>query len=113
MWKNVVERGRPQMAIWRMRIACWMTTATHTQSEYETIIRVMKSRRLRWAGHVACMGGRRSAYMVLVGTPEGKRPLGRSRRRWENNIKMDLQEERWRVLYCIDLDQDRDSWRGS
>jgi hypothetical protein len=54
------------------------------------IIRVIKSRRLRWAGHVARMGERRGAYRALVGKSEGRRPLGRSRRRWEDNIKMDL-----------------------
>ncbi|KAJ4436763.1 hypothetical protein ANN_16895 [Periplaneta americana] len=57
------------------------------------IIRNIKSRRLRWAGHVARMGESRNAYRVLVGRPEGKRPLGRPRRRWEDNIKMDLSEE--------------------
>ncbi|KAJ4440501.1 hypothetical protein ANN_08642 [Periplaneta americana] len=56
------------------------------------IIRNIKSRRLRWAGHVAHMGESRNAYRVLVGRPEGKRPLGRPRRRWEDNIKMDLRE---------------------
>jgi hypothetical protein len=56
------------------------------------IIRVIKSRRLRWAGHVARMGERRRAYRALVGKPEGRRPLGRPRRRWEDNIKMDLRE---------------------
>jgi len=55
------------------------------------IVRVIKSRRMRWAGHVARMGERRGVYRVLVGKPEGKRPLGRPRRRWEDNIKMDLQ----------------------
>ena len=54
------------------------------------IVRVIKSRRMRWAGHVARMGERRGVYRVLVGKPEGKRPLGRPRHRWENNIKMDL-----------------------
>jgi hypothetical protein len=54
------------------------------------IIRVMKSRRLRWAGHVARMGERRGAYRALVGKSEGRKPLGRPRRRWEDNIKMDL-----------------------
>jgi hypothetical protein len=53
-------------------------------------IQVIKSRRLRWAGHVARMGERRGAYRTLVGKPEGRRPLGRPRRRWEDNIKMDL-----------------------
>jgi len=56
------------------------------------IVRVVKSRRIRWAGHVARMGEGRGVYRVLVGKPEGKRPLGRPRRRWEDNIKMDFQE---------------------
>ena len=56
------------------------------------IVRVIKSRRMRWAGHVARMGEERGAYRVLVGKPEGKRPLGRPRRRWVGNIRMDLQE---------------------
>jgi hypothetical protein len=59
------------------------------------IIRVTKSVRMRWAGHVARMGEGRGAYRILVGRPEGRRPLGRPRRRWEDNIKMDLQEVRW------------------
>jgi hypothetical protein len=56
------------------------------------IVRVIKLRRMRWAGHVAHMGERRGLYMVLVGIPERKRPLGRPMHRWEDNIKMDLQE---------------------
>jgi hypothetical protein len=56
------------------------------------IIRVIKSRRIRWVGHVACMGENKGAYRILVGRPEGRRPLGRPRRRREDNIKMDLQE---------------------
>jgi len=56
------------------------------------IVRVIKSRRMRWAGHVARMGESRGVCRVLVGKPEGKRPLGSPRRRWEDNIKMDLQE---------------------
>jgi hypothetical protein len=59
------------------------------------IIRVMKSRRLRWAGHVARMGERRGAYRALVGRSEGRRPLKRPRLRWEDNIKMDLREVGW------------------
>jgi hypothetical protein len=58
------------------------------------IIRVIKSKR-RWAGHVARMGEKRGAYRLLVGRPEGRRPLGRTRRRWEDNIKMDLEDVRW------------------
>jgi hypothetical protein len=56
------------------------------------IIRVIKSRRMRWAGNVACMREKRGAYRILVGIPEGKRPLGRPRRRWEENTKMGFQE---------------------
>jgi hypothetical protein len=56
------------------------------------IIRQVKSRRMRWAGHVACMGEERKVYKVLVGKPEGKRPLGRPRHRWEDGIRMDLRE---------------------
>jgi hypothetical protein len=71
------------------------------------IIRVIKSRRIRWAGHVARMGEKRGAYRILVGRPEGRRPLGRPRRRWEDNIKMDLEEVRWGMDW-IELAQDRD-----
>jgi hypothetical protein len=59
------------------------------------IIRVIKSRRMRWAGHVAGMGEKRGAYRILAGRPEGRRPIGRPRRRWENNIKIDIQEVGW------------------
>jgi hypothetical protein len=59
------------------------------------IIRVIKSRRLRWAGHVARIGERRGAYRDLVGKPEGSRPLERPRHRWEDNIKMDLLDVVW------------------
>jgi hypothetical protein len=59
------------------------------------IIRQIKSRRMRWAGHVARMGEERNAYKVLMGKPEGERPLGRPRRRWEDEIRMDLREIGW------------------
>jgi hypothetical protein len=75
------------------------------------IIRVIKSRRMRCAGHVACMGEKRGAYRILVGRPEGRRPLGRPRRRWEDNIKMDLQDVGWDMDW-IELAQDRDRWRA-
>jgi hypothetical protein len=57
-----------------------------------SIIRIIKSRRMRWTGHVARMGEKRNPYRLLVGKPEGKRPLGRPRRRWVDNIRMDLEE---------------------
>jgi hypothetical protein len=62
------------------------------------IIRMFKSRRMRWAEHVARMVEKRNTYRILVGKPEGKRPLGRSRRRWVDNIKMDLRETEWGVM---------------
>jgi len=67
---------------------------------------------MRWAGHVARMGERRGVYRVLVGKPEGKRPLGRPRGRWEDNIKMDLQEVGCGYMDWIELAQDRDRWRA-
>jgi len=73
------------------------------------IIRGMKSRRMRWAGHVAHMGEGRVAYIVLVGKREGKRPLGRPKRRWEDNINMDLYEVGLGVMDWTDLAQNRDS----
>jgi hypothetical protein len=73
---------------------------------------MMKSRRLRWAGHVARMGEKRIAYRILVGNPEGKRPLGRPRRRWVDNIKMDLREIGWNGSDWMDLAQNRDQWRA-
>jgi len=76
------------------------------------IIRVIKSRRMRWAGRVACMRERRGEYRVLVGKPEGKRPLGRPRRRWDDNIKMDLLEVGYGGMAWIDLAQERDRWRA-
>ena len=67
---------------------------------------------MRWAGHVAGMRERRGAYRVLVGKPEGKRPLGRPRHRWEDNIKMDFQEVGCGGTDWIDLAQDMDRWRA-
>jgi len=69
---------------------------------------MIKSRRMRWAGHVARMGDRRGVYRVLVGKSEGKRPLGRPRRRWEDNIKMNLYKVGCEVMDWIELAQDRD-----
>jgi hypothetical protein len=76
------------------------------------IIRQVKSRRMRWAGHVARMGGERKVYKVLVGKPEGRRPLGRPRRRWEDGARMDLRETGLGGVDWIRLSQDRDRWRA-
>jgi hypothetical protein len=73
---------------------------------------MLKSRRMRWAGHVARMGEMRNAYMILVGKPEGKRPLGSPRRRWVDNIKLDIREIGWDGMDWIELAQDRDQWRA-
>jgi len=74
------------------------------------IVRVIKSRRTRWAGHVARMGEERGVYRVLVGKAEGKRPLGRRWRRWVDNIRMDLQEVGCGGMDWIGQAQDRESW---
>ena len=76
------------------------------------IFRVIKSRRMRWAGHVARMGERGDVYMFLVRKPEGKRPLGRPRRRWEDNMRTDLREVGCGCVDWMDLAQDRDRWRA-
>jgi hypothetical protein len=73
---------------------------------------MMKSRKVRLAGHVARMGEKRNAYRLFVGNSEGRRPLGRPRRRWLDNIRMDLVEMGWGDVDWIGLDQDRDRWRA-
>ena len=74
------------------------------------IVQVLKSRRMRWAGHVAHMGERRGICRILVGKPQGKRPLGRPRHRWEDSIKMDLQKVGCGAIELIKLAQYRDRW---
>jgi hypothetical protein len=76
-----------------------------------SVVRVIKSRRIRWVGYVARMREWRGVYRVLVGKSEGKRPLGKPRRRWEDNIKMDLQEVGCGGIDWIELAEDRDRWR--
>ena len=76
------------------------------------IVPVIKSIRMRWVGHVARMGEGRRVYLVLVGEPGGRRALGRPRRRWEDNIKMDLQEVGCGGMDWIELAHDRDRWRA-
>jgi hypothetical protein len=83
----------------------------HSLYSSPNIVTVIKSRRMRWAKHVARMGEGRGVYRVFVGWPEGKRPLGRPRRRWEDNIKMDLREIGIDRANRIRLAQDRVQWR--
>jgi hypothetical protein len=76
------------------------------------IIRQIKSRKMRWAGHVALMGEERNVYKLLMGKPEGKVQLGRPRLRWDDGIRMDLREIGWGSVDWIQLAQDRDRWRA-
>jgi hypothetical protein len=93
-----------------------MQLANYTLNSFKkymspSIIRIIKSSRMRWTGHVARLGEKRNAYRILVGKPEGKRSLGRPRRRWVDNITMDLREIEWNSVVWIDRVQDRDQWR--
>jgi hypothetical protein len=76
------------------------------------IIRQIKSRRMRWAGHAASMGEERKLYTVLVGKPQGKRPLGRPRHRWEDGIRMDLREIGLGCVDWLQQTQDSDRWQA-
>jgi hypothetical protein len=84
----------------------------HNLYSSPNIIRMIKSRRMRGAGHVARMGETRNAHRIFVGKPEGKRPLGRPRCRWVDNIKMDLRGIGWDGRDLIVLAEDRDQWRA-
>jgi hypothetical protein len=84
----------------------------HNVYSSPSIIRIIKSRGKRWAGHVAQMGEKRNVHRLLVGKPERKRPLGRPRRRWMYNIKMNLSEIGLNVVDWIGLAQDRYRWRA-
>jgi hypothetical protein len=84
----------------------------HSLYSSSNIVRVVKSRRMRWEGHVARMGEGRGVYRILVGRPQGKRPLGRPRRKWEDNIKIDLREIGIDGANWIQLAQERVQWRS-
>jgi hypothetical protein len=84
----------------------------HNLNSSPNTIRMIKSGRMKWAGHVARMGETRNAYRIFVGKPEGKRAVGRPRRSWVDNIKIDLREIGWDGMDWIDLAQDRDQWRA-
>jgi hypothetical protein len=89
------------------KVAQWGAHNLYSSSD---IIRQFKSRRMRWAGHVACMGEERKVCKVLVGRSKGKRPLERPRCRWEDGIRMDLREIGWQGVAWIYLVQDRHWW---
>jgi hypothetical protein len=84
----------------------------HNLYSSPNIIRIIKSRSMKWAGHLARMGETRNAYRILVGMPEAKGTLGRPKRMWVDNIKMDIRERAWGGMDWIDLAQDRDQWRA-
>jgi hypothetical protein len=84
----------------------------HNLHSSPSIIRMIKSRKIRWTGHCSTNGAKRNAYRILMGKPEGKRPLGRPRRWWVDNIKMVLREIVYGDVDRIDLTQDRDQWRA-
>jgi len=88
-----------------MKIGTWNLYSSHN------IVWVIKSSRMRWAGHVTSMGVERGVYRVLLGKPEGRRPLGRPRHKWVDNITMDLQGVGCAYMDWIGLAQDRDRWR--
>jgi hypothetical protein len=114
MFGNGVLRGmfgpkRDEVTGERRKLHSW---ELHNLYSSPDIIRQIKSRRMRWAGLVARMGEGRNVYRVLVGKPQGKRPLERPRRRWEFGIKMDLREIGWGCVEWIHLAQERDRWRA-
>jgi hypothetical protein len=84
----------------------------HILYSSQNIVRQIKSRRMRWAGHMARIGEERNVYRILMGKPEGKRPHGMPGRRWENGIRMDLRDIGWGSVDWIQLAQDRDRWRA-
>jgi hypothetical protein len=108
---RIADKGWPSS----LEIGRGLTTPHHKKvARYEMLQRaseLIKARRMRWAGHVARMGEVRGAY-ILVGKPEGRGPLGRPRRRWEDNIKMDLREIGFGDVNWIHWAQDRDRWRA-
>jgi hypothetical protein len=95
-----VQAGQGISILWRPKIYCRVCN----------IIRYIKSRIMRWAGHVARMGEERNVYRVLMGKPEEKRPLGRERRRWDDGIRMDFREIGSGSVDWIHLTQDRGRW---
>jgi len=107
----------PIVSVWNIVDTNQVLRRPHNKELYAlycspNIIRIIKSKRMRWAGQTACNVERRSVYRGLVGRPDRNRPLGRLGRRWEYNIKMNLQEMRWGDMDWIAVAQDRDRWRA-
>jgi hypothetical protein len=106
---HAVEQEAAAADVWRRLVKELLhNEELHNLYYSQSIIRIIKSRRMMWARHVARMGEMRNAYRILVGKPEGKRPLGRPGRRWMDNIKMDLRAIGWDCMDWIDLAQNRD-----
>jgi hypothetical protein len=108
MLRRIVGPKREEDGSWRKL----HNDELHSLYSSPNIVRVIKSRRMKWAGHVARMGEGRGVYRDLVGRPEGKRPLGRPKHRWEDNIKMDLREIGIDGANWIQLAEDRVQWRN-
>jgi len=119
---SIVETCSLVITSWVIKWLCWRKPFNitlrykHNKEQNDlycspNIVRVIKSRRMRWAGHVARMGEERVVYRVLVGKPEWRRPLVRPRRRWVDSIRMDLQEVGYVYMDWMGLAQDRDRWR--
>jgi hypothetical protein len=106
--RRIFELKREEDGLWRKL----HNDELHSLYSSPNIVRVIKSRRVTWAGHVARMGEERGVYSVLVGRPEVKRPLGRPRRRWEDNIKIDLREIGFDGANWIQLAQACVQWRA-
>ena len=107
-WIEVKRASGPVCTFWNTEQI--LTPNGNQTYSSPNIVRVIKSRRMRWAGHVARMGEERGPYRVLVGKPEGKRPLGRPRRIWVDNIRMNLQKVGFGHVDWIGVAQDRDGW---
>jgi hypothetical protein len=100
-----------KLLLW-YQILSLLRQSLHIETYGKFVQSLIKARRMRWAGNVARMGVVRGAYNILVGRPEGRRPLGRPGCRWEDNIKMDLREIRFGDVDWIRWVQDRDRWRA-
>ena len=105
--RRIFEPKRDENGEWRRL----HNEKLHSSYRLPNKVRVIISRRLRWAGHLARMEEGRSAFKILTGKPAGKRPLGRPKRRWEDNIRMNLKEIGNNMRNWDDWAQDRDYWR--